>query len=141
MTNAFQNLHHNQYLSYNYHTTMINEHNNLDLVACMFPTLFPFEIGVFEMNNKPIKLSLQIHVKQLMNLDETCYQFSKNYLFLIFVFNVIQRKQIYLRAELTISKSLNMNERELFNEIKTTDFHDIITNPQNIHSKKICNLL
>jgi hypothetical protein len=73
MINAFQNLHHNQYLSYNHCTTMINEYNNSDLIACMFPTLFPFGIGVLEMNNKPIKLSLQTHVKHLMNLDETHY--------------------------------------------------------------------
>jgi hypothetical protein len=34
-----------------------------------------------------------------------------------------------------------MNERELFNEIETIDFDDIIINPQNIHSKKyICSL-
>jgi hypothetical protein len=73
MINAFQNLHHNQYLSYNHCTTMINEYNNSDLITCMFPTLFPFGIGVSKMNNKPIKLSLQTHVKHLMNLDKTHY--------------------------------------------------------------------
>ncbi len=73
MTNTFQNLHHNRYLSYNHHTTMINEYNNPDLIACMFPVLFPFRIGVPKMNNKPIKLSLQTHVKHLMNLNETHY--------------------------------------------------------------------
>jgi len=81
MTNAFQNLHHNQYLFYNHHTTMINEYNDIYLIACTFPTLFPFEIGVPEINNRPIKLSLQIHVKHLMNLSETCYQFSKHHFF------------------------------------------------------------
>ncbi len=73
MINAFQNLHCNQYLFHNHHTTMINEYNNPDLIACMFFTLFPFGIGVLEMNNIPIKLSLQTHVKHLMNLDEICY--------------------------------------------------------------------
>jgi hypothetical protein len=35
-----------------------------------------------------------------------------------------------------------MNERELFNEIQTTNFDDIITNSQNIDYKKyICRLL
>jgi hypothetical protein len=58
MINTFQNLHHNQYLSYNHHTTMINEFNNPNLIACMFPTLFSFKIGVPKMNNRPIKLSL-----------------------------------------------------------------------------------
>jgi hypothetical protein len=35
-----------------------------------------------------------------------------------------------------------MNERELSNEIQTTNFNDIIINPQNINFKKyICSLL
>jgi hypothetical protein len=65
MTNTFQNLHHNQYLLYNHHTTMINEYNNPNLIACMFPILFPFRIDAPKMNNIPIKLSLQTHVKHL----------------------------------------------------------------------------
>jgi len=40
MTNAFQNLHCNQYLSYNHHITMINEYNNPNLIACIFFTYF-----------------------------------------------------------------------------------------------------
>jgi hypothetical protein len=98
MTNAFQNLHCNQYLSYNHYTTMINEYNNPILIACMFTTLFPFKIGVPEMNNKPLKLSLQTHVKHLMNLYKTCYQFSKHHLFPFFVFNIRQHRQICLRV-------------------------------------------
>ncbi len=142
MTNTFQNLHCNQYLYYNHRTTMINKYNNPNLIACMFPTLFPFGIGVLKMNNKPIKLSLQTHVKYLMNLYETRYQFSKHHLFPFFVFNILQCRQICLGAKLTISESSNMNERELFNEIQTTNFNDIITNPKNINYKKyICSLL
>ncbi len=35
-----------------------------------------------------------------------------------------------------------MNEREIVNEIQTTNFDEIITNPQNINYKKyICSLL
>ncbi len=33
---------------------MIDEYNNLDIITWMFPTLFPFGIGVTKMNNKPI---------------------------------------------------------------------------------------
>ncbi len=52
---------------------MINEYNNLDLIACMFSNLFPFGVDVPKMNNIPIKLSLQIDVKHLMNMDKICY--------------------------------------------------------------------
>jgi hypothetical protein len=44
MMNAFKNLHHNQYLSYNHQITMINEYNNLDLISCRFLILFPSEL-------------------------------------------------------------------------------------------------
>jgi hypothetical protein len=37
----------------------------------MYPSLFPFGIGVLELVNRPIKASLQWHTKHLMNLDET----------------------------------------------------------------------
>jgi len=50
----------------------------------MFPTLFPFGIGVPKMNNKPMKVSLQMHVKYLMNLDENYHQISKHHLFMDF---------------------------------------------------------
>jgi len=94
------------------------------------------------MNNIPIKLSLQTHVKHLMNLDKICYQFSKHHLFPFFVFNIIQRRQICLGAKLILSKSSNINERELLNEIQTINFDDIITNSQNIdYNKYICSLL
>ncbi len=42
---------------------MINEYNKPNLIVCMFPALFPSGIGAPKMNNKPIKLSLQTHVK------------------------------------------------------------------------------
>jgi hypothetical protein len=32
---------------------MINEYNNPNLIACLFPTLFPFGISVPKMNNRP----------------------------------------------------------------------------------------
>jgi hypothetical protein len=54
---------------------MINEYNNPNLISCMFPTLFPFGIGVAQMANRVVKVSLQMHVKHLLNLDEAKYTF------------------------------------------------------------------
>ncbi len=73
---------------------MINEYNNPNLMVCMFPTLFPFGIDALQMNDIPIKVSLQTHVKHLITLDKTHYQFPKFNLFPLFVFNIMQRKQI-----------------------------------------------
>jgi hypothetical protein len=57
-------------------------------------TLFPFGIGVFEMNNRPMKVSLQIQMKHLLNLDENHYPFSKHHLFSFCIFNIIQQRQM-----------------------------------------------
>jgi hypothetical protein len=111
---------------------MINEYNILNLISCMFPTLFPFGIGVPEMANRVVKISLQLHVKHLWNLDKTKYAFSKHHLFPFFVFNIIQHIQICLGAKLIVSKSSNMNERDLLNKLQTTNFDDIFKNPKNI---------
>jgi hypothetical protein len=53
----------------------------------MLHSLFPFGIGVPKMVNRPIKVSLQLHTKHLMNLDETQYKISKHHLFPFFVLN------------------------------------------------------
>jgi len=58
MTHAYNNLEMNRYLSYNYRFEMINEYNNLNLISCMFPTLFPFRMCVPEIANKVVKISL-----------------------------------------------------------------------------------
>jgi hypothetical protein len=96
---------------------MINEYNNPNIIPCMFPTLFPFGFGPFEMANEVVKVSLQLHVKQFLNLDKTKYTFSKHHLFPFFVFNIIQHRQICFGAKLTISKSSYMNKRDLLNKL------------------------
>jgi len=52
----------------------------------MFPTLFSFGIGIPKMNYKPVKLSLQTHIKHSMNLDKTRYQFSKQIIYFQFLY-------------------------------------------------------
>jgi hypothetical protein len=90
MKNAINNLNNHQYLSYNHQTKIINECNNPTLISCMFPSLFPFGISVIEMTNRLVKVSFQLHIKHLMNLDDTKYVFSKHHFILFFVFNIIQ---------------------------------------------------
>jgi len=36
----------------NHQSKMINEHNNPILLSCMFPSLFPFGIGISKMTNR-----------------------------------------------------------------------------------------
>ncbi len=93
-----------------YHITICLKYNNPNLISCMFPTLFPFGIGVSQMANRVVNISQQIHVNHLLNLDETKHSFSKNHLFPFFVFDIIKCRQICLGSKLMVSKSSNMNE-------------------------------
>jgi hypothetical protein len=107
----------------------------------MFSSLFFFGFGVLEMTNIPIKVSLQMHIRHLMNLNGTQYKFSKHHLFPFFVFNVIQIRQICLGPKLPMSKSSNMNKRKLLNKLQPTDFDEIIRNSQNINGNTNINKL
>jgi hypothetical protein len=90
MKNALYNLNNRHYLSYNHKSKMIIEYNNPSLISCMLHSLFPFGIGVPKMVIRPIKVSLQLHTKHLMNLNKTQYKISKHCLFPFFVFNIIR---------------------------------------------------
>jgi hypothetical protein len=117
MKKTLHNLSNHQYLSFNHRSKMMNEYNNPTLLSCMFSNLFPFGISILEMPNRPIKVSLEMHINHLMNLDDTQYIFSKHHLFSSLVFNIIQQRQICLKAKLTMSRSSNMNEKELLNKL------------------------
>jgi hypothetical protein len=112
MINTLHNLSNHQYLSFNHWSKMMNEYNNPTLLSCMFSNLFPFGISILDMPNRPIKVSLQMHTKHLMNLNDTQYNFSKHHLFSFFGFNITQQRQICLKAKLTMSRSSNMNENK-----------------------------
>jgi hypothetical protein len=74
MSNGIQNSHHNNFLSYNHHTTLINEYNSPHLTTYIFPTLFPVGIGCPKMNNIPIKISVHTH-ETFNKLNEIHYKF------------------------------------------------------------------
>jgi len=69
------------------------------------------------MNNKPMKISLQTHVNNLMNLYKIQDQISKHHLLPFVVLNIIQNRQICFGVKLITSKLSNMNERERLGEI------------------------
>jgi hypothetical protein len=120
---------------------MMNEYNNPTLLSCMFSNLFPFGISILDMPNRPIKVSLQMHTKHLMNLNDTQYNFSKHHLFSFFGFNITQQRQICLKAKLTMSRSSNMNEKENLNKLQSTYFDEIVKNPQDINGNTNVNSL
>ncbi len=103
----------------------------------MFPSLFPFGIGISKMTNRWMNIITNMHIKHLVNLDDTQYKFSKHYLFPILVFSVIQWRQICLKVKLTVFRLSNMNEIVFLNKIKSIDFNEIIKKSWNINVNNI----
>jgi hypothetical protein len=88
MINAFKNLHHNQYLSYNHQITMISEYNNLDLIGCRFLILFLLEL----VSSKWITTDQNIitnSYKPFKKIGWNLLFVFKQHLFPFFVFNII----------------------------------------------------
>jgi hypothetical protein len=81
------------------------------------------------------KVSIEAHVKYSMNLDDKDHGFAKHHLFIFFMFNLIQRRQIYLGTKLTISRSSFVKESQLLNKIQSIVFNDRIENPKLAFSK------
>lgn len=75
MQNVVRNIQKNLYLSYTHGSSMVDDNDNNDLIAGMFPNLFPYGIAVAEMNNYPIKITVQTHIRYLINLDNKLHEF------------------------------------------------------------------
>jgi len=108
----------------------------------MFPTLFPYGLGAPKFVTCQKKSFHISSCEYLMNLDDKDHGFAKHHLFIFFMFNLIQRRQICLGTKLTISRSSFVKESQLLNKIQSIDFNVIIENPKLAFSKpNIKNLL
>lgn len=81
MSNVICNLNKQEYLSFTHGFEMVNEYNNLDLLVCMSSTLFPYGLGVPKMSCRKVLVSMEVHVKYLMNWKDKNHEFSKHNLF------------------------------------------------------------
>ncbi|KAI6094666.1 hypothetical protein EDD17DRAFT_1421022, partial [Pisolithus thermaeus] len=81
----------------------ISEYNNPDLFPGMFPTLFPFGIGGFEVKSRPTALSFQLQAHHSLTLSDCSFRYHQFYVFV--VWNLLQRCLAHIHTSLSCRKS------------------------------------
>lgn len=81
----------------------IPEYNNPDLFPGMFPTLFPFGIGGFEVSSRNPSVSLEMHAKHLLDLADRSFRYHYFYIFV--VLNLIQCRKAHLHPSFSVKSS------------------------------------
>lgn len=69
----------------------INEYDNPNLFPCMFPHLFPWGFGGFEDGKRRVPITMEAHVKHMLNLSDVRPQTDRNFSFV--AMNILQRRK------------------------------------------------
>lgn len=82
--------------------TPIGEYNNPEMWVRAYPHLFPYGHGGAEIKGRTVSLSLNRWIKHLLKFHD--HKFRKDAAFLFFVFNVLQKREVYLQTSLRIKR-------------------------------------
>lgn len=102
----------------------INEYDNPSLFPCMFPHLFPFGLGGLEDSSRPVRLSIDSHVKHLLNLADTRFQTDNSFAFV--AMNILQRRKNSRASRFKISKRNLARASELLSSVEASTCATII---------------
>ena len=108
----------------------VNEYFNPKLLAGLYPTLFCYGRGVPEDRSKPINISFREHIRYLLSYDDR--RFEKNHSFIFVVFNILQRRDACLHAQLIATKPYFQSSTR---EIQSLSSSDIETALKNISTR------
>ncbi|KAG1765856.1 hypothetical protein EV702DRAFT_924236, partial [Suillus placidus] len=81
----------------------IVKYHNPDLLAGMFPTLYPFGIGGFDDTSRPTPLSFQAQADYYFNLADKSFRQHCTYMFV--ALNIQQRRMAHLHTHFTVHRS------------------------------------
>ena len=82
---------------------MPSKYSNPDLLPGMFPTLFPFGLGGFEIPDRNPKLSFETHANALLDVPDKLFCWHQSFIFV--TLNIIQRRLSHLHTHFTVRKS------------------------------------
>ncbi|KAG2742618.1 hypothetical protein P692DRAFT_201889980, partial [Suillus brevipes Sb2] len=81
----------------------VNEYKNPDLIPGTYPTLFPFGIGGFEDNSRPVSISFQQQAQYYLNIADRSFRYHHSFMFV--VLNMIQRRTAHLKTSFMVRHS------------------------------------
>jgi hypothetical protein len=82
---------------------LANEYEDEELFPLLYPTLFPYGCGAFELMSRSVPISMKTQVQHFFSLTDR--QFQEHYSFLFTVFNILQWHAVSLQAKLKVSHS------------------------------------
>ena len=116
----------------------VNEYFNPKLLAGLYPTLFCYGRGVPEDRSKPINISFREHIRYLLSYDDR--RFEKNHSFIFVVFNILQRRDACLHAQLIATKPYFQSSTQEIQSLSSSDIEralkNISTRTYDKHSNK-----
>ncbi|KAF6746382.1 hypothetical protein DFP72DRAFT_823179, partial [Ephemerocybe angulata] len=81
----------------------ISEYNNPDLIPGMYPTLFPFGIGGFEIKSRATAVGFEKQANYYLNLADKSFRY--HYFFMFVILNMIQRRRAHLHTSFTVNSA------------------------------------
>ncbi|THV04013.1 hypothetical protein K435DRAFT_584627, partial [Dendrothele bispora CBS 962.96] len=93
-----------------------NEYNNAALFPGMYPTLFPYGTGGFEVCSRPTPLAFETQAEYFLDVEGTL--FRQHWSFIFVVLNVIQRRKAHLHVHLTTKADDFASVSEKFSRIR-----------------------
>lgn len=81
----------------------VPEYQNPDLIAGMFPTLFPLGTGSFEDPARSVKISFEAQANYFLDLYDHSFRYHHSFIFI--VLNIIQRRKGHLQTYFTVRKN------------------------------------
>lgn len=80
-----------------------NEYDDEHLFPLLYPTLFPFGCGGFELQRRSIHLDMGAQVQHYLKLADRRFQRHRTFLFVCF--NMLQRRAVTLHAKLKVARA------------------------------------
>ncbi len=126
----------------------VNEYDNSALFPCMFPHLFPFGLGGVENPKRRQPVTMQAHIKHLLNLNDTRFQTDGTLPFV--AMNILQRCQSSKASRFKVKRSSYKRINELLCSAEASACDAIIERsrqnggyavPQNAEEKQIFELM
>jgi hypothetical protein len=81
----------------------VTEYNNLSFFPGLYPTLFPYGIGGFEIDLCPTTLAFKNQVKYYMSISDRSFHYHISFIFVLL--NILQCQQAHLQTYFTVGKS------------------------------------
>ncbi|CAF1131021.1 unnamed protein product [Adineta ricciae] len=103
-----------------------NEYFNPKLLAGLYPALFCYGRGTPEDQSKSINISLREHIRYLLSYDDR--RFEKNHSFIFLVFNILQRRDACLHAQLIATKPYFRSSAQEIQSLKSSDIETALKN-------------